>query len=40
MYLFPVEKSRLTTGVGFDTANVVNICRAKRGDETVKGDLN
>ena len=35
-----MEESRLTTGVWFDTANVVNICRAKRGHETVEGDLN
>ena len=38
-YLFPVKKSRLTIGVRFDTKNVVNICRTKRGHETVKGDL-
>ena len=40
VYLFPVEKSRFTIGVRFDTTNVMNICRTKRGHETVKGDLN
>ena len=39
-YLVPVEKSRLRIGVRFDTTNVVNIRRTKRGHETVERDLN
>ena len=38
-YLFSVEYSRLAACVGFDAANVVNICRTQCGHQTVQRDL-
>lgn len=39
VYLFSIEDAWLTSGVGFNAANVVNIRGAQGGHETVKRHL-
>ena len=39
VYLFSIEEAWLTSAVGFDAANVVNIRGAQGGHQTVKRHL-
>ena len=39
VYLFSIEEAWLTSGVGFNAANVVNIRGAQGGHQTVKRHL-